>query len=70
MKKCKIAEEQHIKKQTQNIILPRFCWVCGNLLNEFGLGFYKCSKCGADFLPSINNKSNIQRLDMINPPHE
>jgi len=39
---------------------PKFCFVCGSRLKEFGLGILNCSdeKCNSIYLPFIDENGN------------
>lgn len=40
--------------------VPKFCFVCGNKLKEFGLGILQCSddKCKSIYLPFKDENGN------------
>ena len=50
-------------------VTPRFCFVCGNKLEEVGLGWLQCKseKCGEVFLPFKDVDGN-QNLMLQNTP--
>lgn len=47
-------------------LAPDHCFLCGNVLEECGMGFLECIECKELFLPYINQDSE-QCLALCNP---
>ncbi len=62
--------ETTFEKQIKERFVPKFCWVCGNPLEEIGLGYYLClnDDCKSIFLPSIDlhNEQNLILIHINN----
>jgi len=61
MKETAELELMHdIANPLDTLVIPRFCFICGEKLVEVGLGWLQCNnnKCGECFLPYIDGNNN------------